>query len=97
MKDEEVLEILEEAARRLSIKLDYDDLIKGEVNTEGGMFLLKGEKRILIHRGLSTKDRIDVLSRVLSDVDTEEIHLPPAVRKRLDKARTPAAGNPPIE
>ena len=87
MKDEEILDILEEAAGRLSIKLDYDDLRKGEVNTEGGIFLLKGERRILIHKGLSVKDKVDVLTKVLSSVDTEDIHLPPAVRKRLDRAR----------
>ncbi|MFQ5442895.1 MAG: hypothetical protein ACE5EB_09280 [Thermodesulfobacteriota bacterium] len=84
MKDDQVLEKLEEAARRLSIQLGYEDLRKGEVNTHGGLFLLKGEKHILIHKGLSTKDKIDVLSRALSTLDTEGIHLPEAIRKRLE-------------
>ncbi|MBI5237319.1 MAG: hypothetical protein HY887_02725, partial [Deltaproteobacteria bacterium] len=75
------------AAKRLEIKVDYDDLIKGEVNTEGGLFSLRGEKRILIHKGLDVKERIDVLLKLLSGMDTEGIHLPPVVRRRLEEAK----------
>ncbi len=87
MKDDQLLEKLEEAARRLSVQLGYEDLRKGEVNTPGGIFLLKGEKRILIHKGLSTREKADVLSKALSTLDTEGIHLPEAIRKRLEKSQ----------
>ncbi|MFQ5735473.1 MAG: hypothetical protein ACE5GY_01250 [Thermodesulfobacteriota bacterium] len=83
MKDESVLNLLEETAGRLSIKLGYEDLRKGEVATPGGMFTLRGERRILIHKGLTIKEKIDVLTDILSGVDTEEVHLPPDVRERL--------------
>ena len=84
MKAEILLEKLEETAARLSIKVDYDDLQKGEVRTRGGLFRLKGEERILIHKKLSTKERAEVLLDILSTLDTEGIHIPEAVRKRLD-------------
>lgn len=88
MKDELLLEKLEETAERLSIKVGYDDLHKGDVRTNGGIFTLKGEQRILIHKKLSLKDRVGVLLHLLSLLDTENIHLPEAVRKRIATSRS---------
>lgn len=87
MKNQELLTLLEETAEKLSIKLSYEDLRKGEVNTPGGMFLLRGEKRILIHKGLSVKEKIEVLTDLLAGVDTEGVHIPPGVRKKLSVHR----------
>jgi hypothetical protein len=95
MDDDALLNALEQTAARLSIKLAYDDLRKGEVSTPGGIFMLRGERRIIIHRGLSTRERAEVLADILSDVDTEDVHLPPDVRERLAslrRARGPASG-----
>ncbi len=89
MKDELLLEKLEETAGKLSIKVDYDDLHKGDIRTNGGIFTLKGEQRILIHKKLSLKDRVAVLLGLLSILDTESLHLPDAVRKRIEGSRKP--------
>ncbi len=89
MKAEDLLEKLEETARRLSIKVDYDDLQKGEVRTRGGLFRLNGEERILIHKKLSTKERAEVLLGILSGIDTEGVHIPEAIRKRLEAVSGP--------
>jgi len=89
MKAEVLLEKLEDTARRLSIKVDYEDLQKGEVRTRGGLFRLKGEDRILIHKKLSTKERAEVLLGILSRVDTEGVHIPEAIRKKLDAISSP--------
>jgi len=89
MKDEVLLEKLEETAERLSIKVNYDDLHKGEIRTNGGIFTLNGEERILIHKKLSTKERVEILLRLLSGLDTEGLHLPDTVRKRLEGSRAP--------
>jgi len=85
MKDETLLQSLEDAARRLSIKLWYEELRKGEVASHGGIFCLRGERRIIIHRGLPTAERIEVLTDILSGVDLSGIHLPPEVRERLER------------
>ncbi len=86
MKDETLLQSLEDAAERLSIKLSYEELRKGEVASHGGIFWLRGERRIIIHRGLPTAERIEVLTDILSGVDLSGIHLPPEVRERLERA-----------
>lgn len=87
MRDEELLSALEDAAARLSIKIDYEDLKKGEVATYGGLFVLRGERRILIHRSLSVKDKAAILIDILAGLDTESVHLPPDVREKLEAAK----------
>ena len=90
MKAEDLLERLEETARRLSIRVEYDDLHRGEVRTSGGIFSLRGENRILIHRRLRPSERAEVLLDILAGLDTEGVHLPEAVRKRLEARRRKA-------
>ncbi len=84
------MNILEETVARLSIKLDYDDLRKGEVNTHGGTFVLRGKRHILIHKNLSLKEKVEVLTDILAGMDTEGVHIPPEVREKIEEARRAA-------
>lgn len=87
MKDEMILPLLEEAAEKLSIKVYYDDLRKGEINTSGGACVLKGEKRIIIHKKLHTGEKVDILMELLAEMDFEGIHLPTEIREKLDRIK----------
>jgi hypothetical protein len=87
MKDEIILPLLEEAAEKLSVKVYYDDLRKGEVNTPGGSCMLRGERRIIIHKKLYTREKVDILMELLSEMDFEGVHLPLEIRERLDKIK----------
>lgn len=87
MNQERLLSLLEEAVERLSIKLNYEDLKKGEVNTTGGFFILKGERHILVHKSLPVHEKIRVLMEVLAGLDLEGIHLPPEVREGLERIK----------
>ena len=71
MKDDEILKQLEEKARNLSVLIEYDDLRKGAVNTPGGAFLLRGKKHILVHKHLSLKEKIELLTEILSNMEKE--------------------------
>lgn len=82
-----MLPLLEEAAEKLSIKVSYDDLRKGEVNTSGGSCVLKGEKRIIIHKKLHTREKVDILMELLAEMDFEGIHLPVEIRESLDRIK----------
>ncbi len=85
--------MLEGTARKLSIKLSYEDLKKGEVDSHGGIFRLRDERRIIIHKNLSVAEKADVLLEILSGLDTEGVHLPPGVRESMEglKKRRKAA------
>ncbi len=87
MNDTFILSCLEEAAEKLSIKVDYDDLKRGDVDTAGGIFVLRGERRILIHRGLHVREKVSILAELLADMNIDGIHLPPEVRKMLESAQ----------
>ncbi len=87
MKKEEILTTLEETAEKLSIKVDYDDLKKGEVDTKGGLFILKGERRILIHKSLSSIEKIGILTDLLASLDIEGVHIPTEVRDILEEKK----------
>jgi len=87
MKDEARLVILEDTARKLAIKLSYEDLKKGVVDSHGGIFRLRDEKRIIVHKHLSVAEKIDVLLDILSGLDTDGVHLPPDIRESIEGVR----------
>ncbi len=87
MKAEELLNLLEETAERLTVKLDYDDVRKGVVTSYGDSYILRGERRILIDKSLDTGERADLLIKILAKFDTEGVFLAPEVRTRIDEAR----------
>lgn len=87
MKDETILPLLEEAAEKLSVKVYYDDLRKGEINTPGGSCVLKGERRIIIHKKLYIREKVDILMELLAEMDFEGVHLPVEIRERLDRIK----------
>ncbi|MBI5643852.1 MAG: hypothetical protein HY954_10305 [Deltaproteobacteria bacterium] len=88
MKDDKILGLLEEAAKSLSVTVEYDDLKKGAVNTHGGAYILRGEKRILLHKYLSTQEKAELLAEILSGMDAGAL-LPPEVRRILQSAAPP--------
>ena len=87
IKNAELLDILENTAEKLGIKLTYENLHRGEVNTTGGVCELRGERRIIVHKGLTVSEKVDVLTDILGTIDTEGVHLAPGVRERLEAAR----------
>ncbi len=78
-----MLGLLEEVTEKLSVKLEYDDLRKGVVNTPGGTYLLHGEKHILVHKRLPTAEKVDLIATLLSAMDLETVELLPEIRKRI--------------
>lgn len=87
MKSEHLLSLLEETAEKLGVKLRYEDLKKGEVDTQGGSFVLKGERHIFIHKNLSTVEKARVLEEALAEMDDSNIYIAPEIRDRLEKIK----------
>lgn len=87
MKDDALLTILEQTAEKLSIKLDYDDIRKGNVVSYGDSFILRGERHILIDKKLNNREKCELLVEILAKFDTEDIHLAPEIRAKIDKEK----------
>ncbi len=80
MNKESILQQLEELAGRLSIKLTYDSLKEGSINTRGGLCKVAGNYRILVERKLTAKEKVDVIAGSISKFDISRLYIPPEIR-----------------
>ncbi|MBI5181073.1 MAG: hypothetical protein HZA05_06685 [Nitrospirae bacterium] len=80
MKTELILQQLEELAEKLSIKLTYDSLREGNINTKGGICRVENNYRILVDKRLPAREKIDVIARGISKFDLSQFYIPPEIR-----------------
>ena len=78
---------LEETASKAGVTLRYERLVQGPVRSASGSCLVRGEHLIIIDSRLGTLERVEALSEELARFDFEEIFVPPAVRRILEKKR----------
>ncbi len=77
-----MLELLEAAADQLAIKVSYEPLQTGGIQTglRGGLCRVKGVYRIIIDKRASDEERVATLAAALATFDTSELELPQKVR-----------------
>lgn len=85
MNETTILQNLEAIAEKLNIKVNYENLRKRHVFSKGGFCRLKEDKIVIIDNTLNLSEKIDVLADALSRLDLEDMYMPPAVRKILDR------------
>ena len=89
MKPEVMLELLEDAASQLGIKVSYEPLQTSGIQTglRGGLCRVKGADRMLwrviIDKRATDEERISVLATAVASFDTTELALAPKVRDLL--------------
>jgi len=89
MKPEVMLELLEGAADQLGIKVSYEALQTGGIQTglRGGLCRVKGvdrmQWRIIIDKRASDEERVPILATAVARFDTGELELPQKVRELL--------------
>jgi hypothetical protein len=89
MDDEGLLSALEGLAERLRIPVRYAVLATEELPGRGGMCVVQGERRIIIERDLTTREKARLLAAGLAQFDFEHVFLLPAVREAIQRARSP--------
>ena len=87
MRDEDLLVALEELAEQLQIPVTYTALATEELPGRGGMCVIHGERRIIIERSLTTREKARLLAAGLAQFDFEDVFLLPAVREAIERAR----------
>ena len=80
MEEKRLLQELEEIAEKLSIAVQYDDLLGMDFNVTGGLCKLRGKNVIILDRRTPPRERIDLLARALSQFDLSSISMKPYVR-----------------
>lgn len=81
MKLPEVLAALEEAAKKLSVRLTYE-AIGGELGA-GGLCKVKGNWRVIIDKRATPSERVSVLATSLARFAWRDLELAPPVRELL--------------
>ena len=80
MEENRLLEDLEEIAERLSIDVQYDDLMAGDITVKGGLCKLRGRHVIIMDRRTPPPERIEVLVRALRQFDLTSLFMKPYIR-----------------
>jgi hypothetical protein len=84
MRAEELLARLEAVAEQLQIPVRYAGLATEELAGHGGLCILRGERRIIIERTLSCREKARLLAAGLAQFDLEGVYVLPAVRQAIE-------------
>ncbi len=91
--DEALLSALEAVAEQLRIPVTYAAIATEELAGQGGLCVFHGERRIIVERSLSIRQKVRLLAAGLSQFDLEDVFLVPAVREAIEIQRIPPASN----
>ncbi len=80
MEENRLLEDLEEIAEKLSIDVQYDDLMEADFKVKGGLCKLRGRHVIIMDRKTPPKERIELLARALRQFDLSSLFIKPYIR-----------------
>lgn len=85
MKADLLLELLENCAEQLGVKVSYEPLQTAGINTglRGGLCKVKGEHRVIIDKRATGEERVTTLATALATFDTSQLELSPKVRETL--------------
>src|SRR5512141_1403033 len=85
MKPEVIVELLENAAEQLGIKVSYEPLQLSGLQTglRGGLCRVKGAYRIIIDKRATNEERLTTLATSIAGFDTTELELSQKVRDLL--------------
>jgi len=85
MKDDKLVQALEEVAGMLGVKVNYERIIKNPVRQpKGGLCRVDGEPRIIIHSKLTDAEKVQVLIESLRQFDLDGIFIAPEVRQAIE-------------
>lgn len=88
MRDEDLLVALEGLAEQLRIPVRYAALATGELPGRGGLCVIHGERRIIIEKDLTAREKAGLLAAGLARFDLADVFLLPAVREAIERARS---------
>ncbi len=87
MHDEALLSALEALADQLQIPVTYAAIATDDLPGEGGLCVIHGERRIIIERSMSCRQKVRLLAAGLAQFDLEGVFLLPAIRRAIEDAR----------
>lgn len=92
--DEALLSALEAVAEQLRIPVTYAAIATEDLSGEGGLCVIRGERRIIVEGSLSCRQKVRLLAAGLAQFDLEDVFILPVVRGAIEAARSHRALNP---
>ena len=84
MKMDDMLQALEEAAQKKSIRVSYDNL-GGELGA-GGLCKVKGEHRVIVDKRATDGEKVTVLAQALSRFPLDDVFMSEKTRELIQKS-----------
>ena len=94
MQDEGLLAALEDLAAQIQVPVTYAPLASEELPGRGGLCIVHGERRIIIERTLTIREKARLLAAGLAQFNFEGVFLLPAVRQAIEQARANQTRSP---
>ena len=85
MKPDTMLPLLETVADQLGVKVTYEALLTGGIQTgvRGGLCRVKGVQRIIIDKRATSEERVATLATALATFETTHLGVPKPARELL--------------
>ena len=87
MKPDQLYQNLLELAEKLGINVTEENLKISGLKVKSGLCTLKGEKKFIMDKKKSAKDKAVILAECLCEFQFDDIYIVPAVREFLDKQK----------
>ena len=87
LKNEALLNQLEELAGKLGITVRYERMNVEDSSGAGGLCRMGGKYILLVHSRLNAREKIQVMAKALKGFDFSEIYLKPALRELLEHSK----------
>ncbi|MCE2441436.1 MAG: hypothetical protein J4F39_18690 [Candidatus Latescibacteria bacterium] len=84
MTDTQLLQEFEALAERLDIPVTYANLEGGD----GGLCVVKGERRFILNRGPDVRTHVEIFARDFARLPLDDVYIRPIVRDRIDAVRS---------
>ena len=81
MKPEVLLELLENAADQLGVRVSYEPIQSTVMH--GGLCKVKGQYRIIVDKRATAEERVATVAAAIAAFDVSELELPQRVRDLL--------------
>jgi riboflavin synthase alpha subunit len=79
---------LKEAAKKLSIKIEVNNLSHQEFSINSGYCKLNGESLIILDKNLSDEEHLIVILNTLKMFNLDNIYIADWIRKKIDADKT---------
>ena len=85
MKPDQLLQELKIIAERLSVNVMEQSFKQTGVNVKSGFCIVKGEKRIILDKHKTPKEKTEILASILKHFPIDDIYIIPAVREFISE------------